>query len=92
MDHFFSVANTTLCGKICAAVPKPATRGRQFNDSGYQEQGTAHLALSQIEKKFGKGSIMKLGEQAIQGDIAVIPTGSLGLDLRSEWAGCRAGA
>ena len=27
------------------------------------------LALSQIEKQFGKGSIMKLGEQAIEGDI-----------------------
>jgi recombination protein RecA len=39
------------------------------------------LALSQIEKQFGKGSIMKLGEQAIEGDIPVIPTGSLGLDL-----------
>src|ERR1700756_2674536 len=39
------------------------------------------LALSQIEKQFGKGSIMKLGEQAIQADISVIPTGSLGLDL-----------
>jgi len=39
------------------------------------------LALSQIEKQFGKGSIMKLGEQAIETDIAVIPTGSLGLDL-----------
>src|ERR1700730_5055468 len=39
------------------------------------------LALSQIEKQFGKVSIMKLGEQAIQADIAVIPTGSLGLDL-----------
>jgi recombination protein RecA len=39
------------------------------------------LALSQIEKQFGKGSIMKLGEQAIVCDIAVIPTGSLGLDL-----------
>src|SRR5579872_6758749 len=39
------------------------------------------LALSQIEKQFGKGSIMKLGEQAVESDIAVIPTGSLGLDL-----------
>ena len=39
------------------------------------------LALSQIEKQFGKGSIMKLGEQAIAADIAVVPTGSLGLDL-----------
>src|SRR5579864_2567049 len=39
------------------------------------------LALSQIEKQFGKGSIMKLGEQAIVADIAVVSTGSLGLDL-----------
>ncbi len=39
------------------------------------------LALSQIEKQFGKGSIMKLGEQAIVADIPVISTGSLGLDL-----------
>jgi len=39
------------------------------------------LALSQIEKQFGKGSIMKLGEQAIEANIAVVPTGSLGLDL-----------
>jgi RecA/RadA recombinase len=39
------------------------------------------LALSQIEKQFGKGSmIMKLGEQAIEISL-VIPTGSLGLDL-----------
>jgi recombination protein RecA len=39
------------------------------------------LALSQIEKQFGKGSIMKLGEDAIASDISVISTGSLGLDL-----------
>jgi recombination protein RecA len=39
------------------------------------------LALSQIEKQFGKGSIMKLGEQAVEANIAVIPTGSLGLDI-----------
>jgi recombination protein RecA len=39
------------------------------------------LALSQIEKQFGKGSIMKLGEQAIVADVPVVPTGSLGLDL-----------
>jgi recombination protein RecA len=39
------------------------------------------LALSQIEKQFGKGSIMKLGEEAIQADLSVVSTGSLGLDL-----------
>src|SRR6058998_3843365 len=39
------------------------------------------LAVSQIEKQFGKGAIMKLGEEALLRDIPVISTGSLGLDL-----------
>ncbi|MSQ47380.1 MAG: recombinase RecA [Deltaproteobacteria bacterium] len=39
------------------------------------------LAVSQIEKQFGKGAIMKLGEAAIIQDIPVISTGSLTLDL-----------
>ena len=38
-------------------------------------------ALKQIEKDFGKGSIMKLGESAINMNIEVIPTGNLSLDL-----------
>jgi recombination protein RecA len=38
-------------------------------------------ALSQIEKQFGKGSIMRLGEHDIVRDIEVVSTGSLGLDI-----------
>jgi len=38
------------------------------------------LALAQIEKQFGKGSIMKLGEDVRQ-DVGAIPTGSISLDL-----------
>ena len=38
-------------------------------------------ALSQIEKQFGKGSIMRLGEADVAKDIEVVSTGSLGLDL-----------
>ncbi|MBI4091113.1 recombinase RecA [candidate division WWE3 bacterium] len=38
-------------------------------------------AMSQIEKSFGKGAIMKLGEGASTKDIQVIPTGSVALDL-----------
>jgi recombination protein RecA len=38
-------------------------------------------ALSQIEKQFGKGSIMRLGEHDIARDIHVVSTGSLGLDI-----------
>jgi recombination protein RecA len=38
-------------------------------------------ALSQIEKQFGKGSIMRLGEGEAIEDIQVVSTGSLGLDI-----------
>ncbi len=47
-------------------------------DSGKHE--ALNMALSQIEKEFGKGSIMKLGDTKTL-DVAVIPTGSLSLDL-----------
>lgn len=38
-------------------------------------------ALGQIEKQFGKGSIMRMGENDIANDIQVVSTGSLGLDI-----------
>jgi len=39
------------------------------------------LAVSQIERQFGKGAIMKLGEAGTVKDLPVISTGSLGLDI-----------
>ncbi|HCX32318.1 MAG TPA: recombinase RecA, partial [Rhodocyclaceae bacterium] len=38
-------------------------------------------ALAQIEKQFGKGSIMRLGDGGVAPDIEVVSTGSLGLDI-----------
>jgi len=38
-------------------------------------------ALSQIERQFGKGSVMRLGDSSAARDIDVISTGSLGLDI-----------
>ena len=38
-------------------------------------------ALAQIEKQFGKGTIMKLGDGEVIEDIQVVSTGSLGLDI-----------
>ncbi len=38
-------------------------------------------ALAQIEKQFGKGSIMRLGEGEVAEDLQVVSTGSLGLDI-----------
>jgi len=39
------------------------------------------LAVTQIERQYGKGAIMKLGADAILGEIPIISTGSLSLDL-----------
>ncbi|MEN9373418.1 MAG: hypothetical protein RIR79_970 [Pseudomonadota bacterium] len=39
------------------------------------------VALAQIEKQFGKGTIMRLGEGEVIEDIQVVSTGSLGLDI-----------
>lgn len=44
------------------------------------KQKALEAALSQIEKAFGKGSVMRLGQQR-EADIQSIPTGSLGLDI-----------
>src|SRR5690625_2338212 len=45
-----------------------------------QRNQALDMALRQIEKQFGKGSIMKLGEEAAE-KIATIPSGSIALDL-----------
>lgn len=46
-----------------------------------QKKKALTAALSQIEKQFGKGSVMVMGESQTVEDIQVISTGSLGLDL-----------
>lgn len=40
-----------------------------------------NIALGQIEKQFGKGSIMRLGEDSVVHDVEAVSTGSLGLDI-----------
>lgn len=47
---------------------------------GKEKQQALDLALSRIEKQFGKGSVMMLGETSHQ-NVDVIPTGSLALDI-----------
>jgi recombination protein RecA len=45
-----------------------------------EKQKALEQVLTQIEKQYGKGSIMKLGENSKNVDIEVIPTGCLALD------------
>jgi len=47
---------------------------------GMDKQKALESALSQIERNFGKGSIMKLGQGAVL-DIEAVSTGSIGLDI-----------
>ena len=59
------------------ARDKDAARDKEAN-----KEKAIEMAVSQIEKQFGKGAIMRLGvEGALVHDIAVIPTGSLSLDI-----------
>ncbi len=46
-----------------------------------QKNKALEIAMSQIEKQFGKGSIMKLGSESLEKDIDVISTGSISLDI-----------
>ena len=60
----------------------PATSGiPDFNGLSNEKQKALTAALAQIEKQFGKGSIMRLGDADIAQDIQVVSTGSLGLDM-----------
>ncbi|MGM0541746.1 MAG: recombinase RecA [Pseudomonadota bacterium] len=45
------------------------------------KQKALTAALGQIEKQFGKGSIMRMGDSSVSRDIEAVSTGSLGLDL-----------
>ena len=51
------------------------------NEKNNEKMKALDAVLLQIEKQYGKGSIMRLGDQAGQTDIEVIPTGCLTLDL-----------
>jgi recombination protein RecA len=59
-----------------AAVAKPVPPARDP-----QRDKAIELAVSTIEKQFGKGSIMRLGEDSAPPEVRVVPTGSLGLDI-----------
>ena len=57
-----------------------AVKDEQVKNAGEGKKKALSTAMGQIEKKFGKGSIMKLGENADM-SISAIPTGSIALDF-----------
>jgi recombination protein RecA len=56
-------------------------KGSKIEAANAEKSKALQAALAQIEKQFGKGSIMKLGEGEVIEDIQVVSTGSLGLDV-----------
>lgn len=51
------------------------------NAGSSEKERAIDMAVSQIERQFGKGSIMRLGADGMVRHVAVIPSGSLGLDI-----------
>jgi len=56
-------------------------KGTKIDRADSEKQKALQAALAQIDKQFGKGTIMRLGEGEKLEDIQVVSTGSLGLDI-----------
>jgi recombination protein RecA len=63
------------------AKPRKGRDVTDGNPSDSEKSRAVDMAVSQIERQFGKGSIMKLGSTGVIPNVKVIPTGSLGLDI-----------
>ncbi len=61
-------------------MSKEASNSTQITNTASRDKAI-DLALSAIDKQFGKGAIMRLGKDPIDREVHVIPTGSLGLDI-----------
>lgn len=72
--------STEVVEKKVVADVKDQPAGKKPAGEQAERLKAIDLAVAQIEKQFGAGSIMKLGE-AHKIDVATIPTGSLSLDL-----------
>jgi len=64
-----------------ADIPEPRMDANAKSALSTEKAKALQAALAQIEKQFGKGSIMRLGEGEVAEDIQVVSTGSLGLDI-----------
>ncbi len=76
-------ASQTIGSNFCSIpgpcdIMAPIFRGKTMDDN---KAKALAAALQQIEKQFGKGSIMKMGDAEIDEGIQVVSTGSLGLDI-----------
>lgn len=64
-----------------ATKPTTITTAAPAAGANQGKQQAVAMALQQIEKQFGKGSIMRLGSEGVKRDIEVISTGAISLDI-----------
>lgn len=62
-------------------MAKGTKKSEMFAKAEGNKEVALKTAISQIEKSFGKGSIMKLGENVSDKSVEAVPTGSLSVDL-----------
>jgi recombination protein RecA len=63
------------------AKPKKGREVADGNPTESERSRAVDMAVSQIERQFGRGAIMKLGSGGVIPNVNVIPSGSLGLDI-----------
>jgi len=84
VGRFTRLPTERNCEIIFAAYRRPRGRNPTHSSSENMDDNrkkALSAALGQIEKQFGKGSVMRLGDSIATRDIDVVSTGSLGLDI-----------
>ncbi len=66
---------------------QPKEKPAEMSPVSGEKQKALELALLQIEKQFGRGAIMKLGESHLRGNVQSISTGALSLDMATGIGG-----
>ena len=77
-----SESRANLHSSLAQALSRPPSgQGRGTKEGNVDRDKMLDVTLQQIEKQFGRGAVMKLGEHPMGAGITVIPTGSLALDI-----------
>ena len=75
------IARVPLGGWPRMTGNRSGSRGDLRRSSGMEKEKMLDVTLAQIERQFGKGAVMRLGEHPAGQGVSVIPTGSLALDV-----------
>lgn len=77
---FYFPATSTIKGRATLAVKKAQVKA-SLNGSSSDREKTLELALAQIEKSFGRGAVMRMGDSDASNSVKAVPTGAISLDM-----------